>query len=175
MKKMILPIAIVIIVICFAVIYFTINSKEGVLLQQGYVSSEEDAFYKKIVTNNTLDDYYNDVKNKKNSKYEEYNFSKEANDFVEVKMLYKNNVSTTLNISSNLKTNSIEYNYELEFNDSRLIVEGNSANNYRCDVVLNENVAEATKTTLCNNVINEINNFKSIRDELISRKQIFAK
>ena len=73
---LIIPITFIIILV-IAIIYLTSNTKDlkTELEDIGYTTNnEEEAFYKKIVTNNTLEDYYNDLANQVNSQYEEYYF-----------------------------------------------------------------------------------------------------
>ena len=101
--------------------------------KNGYTTLDfDDAFYNNIVSNNTLDDYYNDKENEKDTIYEEYYISKESNDFIELKMIYEKGIEKTLNIISDLNTFNIEYNYEIVYQKSHILLDGNTTNNYQC-------------------------------------------
>lgn len=148
------------------------NNAEEELVEEGYETSEEDAFYKKIVSGNTLDDFYSDIANNRSSYYEEYDFSKESKDYIELKMTYNDGLNTTLNISSDLTTKEIEYNYEVTKGKSRILLEGNSTNNYNCDVILEKNVKSETVDSYCEQVITEVNAYIIKRDEFLKNKTI---
>ena len=142
------------------------------LKEEGYETTEEDAFYKKIVSQNTLDDFYNDIANNTDSYYEEYNFSKESKDFIELKMTYTDGLNSTLNISSDLTTKEVKFNYEISKGKSRILLEGNSSNNYECEVVLEKNVKSETVQSYCEKVISEVNEFIIKREEFLQNKKI---
>ena len=178
-KKIIYSIIIIVIILLIIVplfVYISVNSSnkeiEEEFNKEGYKTSKEDAFYRQITTNNTLDEYYEDVANEKDSEYQEFYYSKLANDFIEVKMLYKNKVNTTLNITTDLKTNELEYNYELAYKNAHLILEGNSKDNYACNVITNNKINSDTVTKYCNMIIEEINDYNTVKDELLKNKKI---
>lgn len=173
-KTILLIISIILIVIIVLFLIFSNNNKglKETLKKEGYTTEEESAFYKKIVTNNTLDDYYNDLSNSRDSQYEEYYFSKESNDFIELKMSFQNNVTTSLNITSDLKALSTSYNYELSYKDAHLLLEGNSNSEFTCNVVLNEKVSDDIIDTYCNMIKQEIEIFTDRRTDLLKNKQI---
>ena len=167
-------IIIVIILIIFG-IYLSNNGNElnKTMKHEGFTTkNEDDAFYNKIVTNNTLDDYYNDMKNQKNSEYEQYYFTKESYDFIEVKLSYNNQVSTSLNITSDLKTLYTNYNYELSYKDVHLIIEGNSAEEYACRKIIQENIEKDQIDLYCDKVHSEIQTFLKRREELLQNENI---
>ena len=64
------------IIICIIIVgsfiyYFASNRDlESSLKNDGYVAEEEDAFYKHVVSGNTIDDFYNAVANKRDLYYE---------------------------------------------------------------------------------------------------------
>lgn len=169
-----LIITIILVIITLTLYLISKNDKEidKEFIKEGYESDIEDPFYKKIVTNNTLDDYYNDVSQGKDSSYEEYYFSKESNDFIELKLENKQNVNTILNISSDLRTKKVQYNYELSYNKSYLMIEGNSEENYDCNIIKNKNVKEETLKTICENIMSEISIFLERRSTILNNKKI---
>ena len=143
------------------------------LKEDGYnATNNYDAFFKKIVSNNTLDDYYKDIANKTNSLYEEYSLSKESYDYIELKMEYQNDIITVLNIISNLKSSEINFNFELTYNDSHIILDGNSSSDYECNVVLQKESSNDTVLTYCHMIRDEINTFKESKEELLKNKAI---
>jgi hypothetical protein len=142
------------------------------LKKDGYTTEESDAFYKKIVTNNTLDDFYDDLSNNKETSYEEYYFSKDSYDFIELKMSYKDGITTTLNITSALRTLEVNFNYELSYNSTHLIIEGDSTDEYTCKTVVQEGISDATVSTYCDAINSEITTFLNRRTELLSNQKI---
>ena len=86
------------------------------LENEGYSTETDDAFYKKVLTNNTLDTFYNDVNSGRNTKYQEVYVSKTSYEYIELLMIYNDGVTTTLTISSSLKSNKLDYNFELSYN-----------------------------------------------------------
>ena len=154
-KMNLIIIAIIVIVIIGSFIYYFANNKdlESSLKTDGYETTEEDAFYKNVVSGNTIDDFYNSIDNGQDSYYEEYYLQKDSLDFIELKMYYENGVTANLNITSNIKDNYIEYNYELTGDNSRLILEGNSDHNYNCTPVVSNNVSEKTLDTCCDIIL----------------------
>lgn len=161
-----------IIIVLVLILYNSNKDLEDVLNKEGYTTEDESAFYKKVITNNTLDDYYNDIANSRDSEYEEYYFSKESNDFIELKMSFQNKVTTSLNITSDLKDLNTSYNYELTYKDAHLLLEGNDNTDFTCNVVLNEKVNSDTINTYCNMIKQEIKTFTDRRTNLLKNKKI---
>ena len=166
---------ILIIVMAIGLLYFTSREQQikRELLKQGYSTEKEEAFYNKVVTNNTLEEYYNDVSSHKDSNYEEYYVSKESNSFIELKLSYQNKINTTLNISTELKTNKTNYHYEVSYQNSYLLLEGNSDTNYNCDVVDKKNINQKTVDYYCELVIVELNNFLQKKNELLQNNKVY--
>ena len=168
----------IILIVVFLIIFGIIENQSSselnkALKQEGYsTGTNEDAFYKKIVTNNTLDDYYNDIAGNRESKYEEYYFAKESYDFIEVKLTYKDGVSTSLNITSNLRTKEVKYNYELAYKNAYLILEGDSSDDYTCRSVVKDNVSKESMDTYCNMIAEEINIFLKRREDVLNNQKI---
>jgi len=160
-------------IISLLILIATSTSKtDKELNKEGYTTTSEDAFYKKIVTNNTLDSYYNDVANNQDSSYEEYYLQKDSLNFLELKMTNYNSVNTTLSISSNIRTNLIEYNFEMSYRDSHLILEGNSTEDYDCHIVLRKNVKDSEAKNQCDYIMREISTFEDRRDEILQNEKV---
>lgn len=159
-----------------SIIYITINGTnkkiDNEFAKEGYNTTPKDAFYRKVVTNNTLDDYYKDMLSETDSEYQEYYYSKQSNEFIELKMLYKSKVSTSLTISTNLETNELTYNYELAYKTAHLLLEGSSKENYNCNVIDNNKVQTETVKNYCDLIIDEINDYNVVKEELLKNNQI---
>ena len=159
-----------------AIIYITINGTNKKLddefAKEGYNTTPKDAFYRRVVTNNTLDDYYRDMQSETDSEYQEFYYSKQSNEFIELKMLYKNKVSTSLNISTNLETGELTYNYELAYKTAHLLLDGSSKENYNCNVIDNNKVQPETIKNYCDLIIDEINDYNTVKEELLKNNQI---
>lgn len=145
------------------------------LENEGYYTETDDAFYKKILTNNTLDEFYNDMNSGRNTKYQEVYVSKTSYDYIELLMIYNDGVTTTLTISSSLKSNELNYNFELSYNKQYLLLEGNEENNYDCEVTVNRNVKKETEKKYCNLIKEQINDFLSSKTQLLNNQNLMNK
>ena len=154
--------------------YTSLNNRSvnNAMKEEGYTNEKESIFYEKVETNNTIEDYNKDVKENKNSEFIKYYVNKDFNSFVELKMKYADGVSTTLNINANLKNNEINYNYELSYKDTYLILEGNTDNNYECHRVVDENISNETIEKHCEYIQGEIKQFIDKRNEFVSKSEI---
>lgn len=148
-------------------------TEEKIMHNEGYTTTEEeDPFYKKIVTNNTLDDFYDAVAANQDSKYEEYYFAKESRNFIELKMSNTSGALSTLNITSDLRTQQVKFDYELSYNDARLIMEGNSDDNYACQIITKKSVNDQTVQSHCEYIMKEITVFLERRQELLNNDKV---
>ena len=150
-------------------IYYYLNQDElkPEMKNNGYVlETSGKNYYKKIVTNNTLDDYYNDISNNKDSEYKEYYFTIDAKDFIELKLSQKKGIGKSITITSDLKRNQTTYTYEITQKDKLLILEGSSDNSYACKVVAKEDYNMDSVTKYCKEVQDEIREFK-IEEQLL--------
>ena len=162
----------VVVLILVVLVITQATTPEKALNREGYnTTAEEDPFYKKIETNNTLDDFYN-VASNKNSSYEEYYLSKESYNFIEMKMNYNEGAMNTLNIVSNLKTQEVEFNYELSYNSAHLLIEGNSRDTYSCKVIQKKGVNDQTIQDHCNYIMNEITVFLLRREKILQNDKV---
>ena len=162
--------------VLFVVLYVYYSQKDTEFMNEltsiGYKEDKETDFYEKIETDNTLDEYNKDVKDNKNSEFIKYYVTKNLTNFVEVKMTYKDGVSATLNINSNLSNSKTDYNYELSYKDTYLIFEGNTDNNYECHYVVQENIDQKMMDKYCEYIKKEIDSFNEKRDEFINQSAI---
>ena len=150
------------IILLLLILIVAVSTKDEVyneLENEGYYTETDDAFYKKVLTNNTLNEFYNDMNSGRNAKYQEVYVSKDSYEYIELLMIYNDGVTTTLTISSSLKSNELNYNFELSYNKQYLILEGTEENNYACNVAVNRNIKKDTETKYCNIIKNQINDF----------------
>ena len=149
------------------------NQLQNELKQEGYYTNDQDeAFYKNITTGNTIDDYYDDLLNEKESSYEEYSLSKESYDFILLKMEYESGVMTVLNVSSNIKEDYIQFNFELTYNDSHILVDGDNSNNYKCNIIEQKEASDSTVETYCDMIREEIKNYEKRKAELLKNPKV---
>lgn len=171
--------SIVVVITIIIIIVFSIYASKDYkdlkssLEKDGYGTIDNnEAFYKKIVSKRNLDEYYDDLANGKDTEYEEYTISKESYDFVELKMEYKNKVNTILSINSNLKGSNVQYNFELSYESSHILIEGGSNNEYACDVIDQQNASDETVQYYCNEISDEIKNYLNKRTSVLNNPKL---
>lgn len=143
------------------------------LEKDGYETIDNnDAFYKKVVSKKNLEQYYEDMSNGVDSEYEEYTISKESYDFVELKMKYENSVNTVLSINSNLKGTKVQYNFELSYGSSHILMEGGSENKYACDVIDQQNASDDTIQYYCNQISDEVKAYLNKRTAVLNNPKL---
>jgi len=143
------------------------------LEKDGYGTIDNnDAFYKKVVSERNIDEYYEDVTNGIDTKYEEYTISKESYDFVELKMEYKDEVNTIFSINSNLKGTTVKYNFELSYGTSHILIEGGSNNKYSCDIIDQQNASDETVQYYCNQISDEVKNYLNKRTAVLNNPKL---
>ena len=153
--------------------YYSTDELGKEIKQDGFkTTSNDDLYYKKVVTNNTLDSFYNDVASKKDTSYQEYNFTKNSYDFIELKMTYKDETLSTLNITSDIRNNTIVFNYEVSKGKNSLILEGNMNNGFICDSIEQNNISNSTKEKHCDYIKKEIDGFILIRDSYLENNNL---
>ena len=154
-------------------IYYGSTAMDRSMQNDGYEAGEkEDPFYKKITTGNTLDDYYNDLSNNKDSAYEEYYLQKDSYNFYEQKLAYQNGVTSSLNISSDLRDLYTMFSYELSYGEAYILLEGNSAANYECEVIMNNNATRETLQNACDRIQSELDTFTTRRNEIMQNEKV---
>ena len=166
--------SLILIAVILLIIYFSDNNEMNKAMRQdGYTTTEaEDPFYKKITTGNTLDDFYNDLANERNTAYEEYYLTKESYTFLEQKLLYQNGVNSAFNATSDLRTLQITFTYELSLQNAYLLIEGNSDNSNQCEIVINRNVRQESIQDACDKVSQEISVFINRREEILQNEKV---
>ena len=154
-------------------VYYGSTAMDRSMKQEGYDAGEkEDPFYKKITTGNTLDDFYNDLSENKNSAYEEYYMQKDSYNFYEQKLAYQNGVTSSLNISSDLRDLYTVFSYELSYEEAYILLEGNSEADYECEVVMNKNATRETLQNACDRIQAELDTFTTRRNEIMQNEKV---
>ena len=175
----------IITVVCltlFVIVVFLLNSLSGesnskkikdYITDQGYSTSDDSLFYQKIVSNNTLDDYYKDVKNKKESKYDEFYFNKDSYSFIELKMIYKNDITQVFNVTSDFTNNKVEYNFEISKNSASIILDGSylAGRETSCNINSIKNLSTKNLADYCTLARNYMNEFITEQEKLLSNKE----
>ena len=174
----------IITVVCltlFVIVVFLLNSLSGesnskkikdYITDQGYSTSDDSLFYQKIVSNNTLDDYYKDVENKKESKYDEFYFNKDSYSFIELKMIYKNDITQVFNVTSDFTNNKVEYNFEISKNSASIILDGSylAGRETSCNINSIKNLSTKNLADYCTLARNYMNEFITEQEKLLSNK-----
>ena len=171
-------ITLIIIVIISIVMYY--NSDQDIeknvyinnyLNNNGYTYIEKEKIFKNIKTNNKLKDFYNDLKDNIDSTYDEYTFSIDNNNLVELYMNNKNSVVETFNVEGEVNSKSIKINYEITKDDSSAILEGTYKDEkFDCDIITLKKLSDEGKDTYCNSMKNKINDYIEERNNLLSDK-----
>ena len=139
----------------------------------GYqLTDGEDAFYKKNVTNNTLEQFYDDVSKKKNVEFVEFSVTKDSFDFIEQKLQYYNGSTANFNFSSNLTSEKVIFLYEYDGNGQYLMLEGNSENNYQCGVISQTKMTKNDLIHHCDVIQTELNTYFQYRSEVLNQSAI---
>ncbi len=170
----VLIVLLLLIALCSIIAYYTDNGGlTHSIKQDGYTTEDdEDAFYKQIVTNNTLDDYYDSLSKKQDNSYEEYYLLKESLNFMEMKLVYQQGVATSLNFTSDLHTLDTTFNFELSYENAYLLMEGNSSNDFECEVVSQKSISNDTKTDYCNYIQQELSIFLQRRSKVLENTKV---
>jgi len=180
MKKVLIITVVCLVIFVLAVILLNSLSGESntkkikdYITDQGYSTTDDSLFYQKIVSNNTLDDYYNDVDNKKDSTYDEYYFNKDSYSFIELKMIYKNEISQVFNVTSDFTNNKVSYNYEISKNNSSIILDGDyvSGRETSCNINSIKNLSTKNLSEYCTLARSYMNEFISEQEKLLSNKE----
>lgn len=179
MKKVLIITAVSLIV--FVLVVVLLNSMSGesnakkikdYVKEQGYSDSNDSLFYQKIVSNNTLDDYYKDVDNHTDSVYQEYYFSKDSYSFIELKMVFKNEVNQVFNVTSDFTNNKISYNFEISRDNASIILDGDYvAGNVSCNINSVKNLSTNKVNDYCTIAKNYMNEFIDEQNNLLSNDE----
>ena len=141
----------------------------------GYKFDEDGSIYKRIVSNNSLDEYYRDIKSNKDSHYLEYYFSMDSYMFIQLYMAHSNGVNNVFNAMSDLNSNEITFTYEITKKDASLILEGTySIDNsipYSCDAVSLKKASNDAVAGYCDNALLLVQEFVNEKKNLLNDEE----
>lgn len=143
----------------------TLSEKVGNYIEsKGFAYNKENKTYSKLLSTNTLDQYYNDFS--ENSEYKELFFNLDLYQMNEV--LYRNisNIKYSLNAIYDYTTSNTTYSYVVDYNDTSYMVKGSLNDTFTCDVSYYKN-SSINKEDICALAKIDVMNFKiSARDSL---------
>lgn len=163
------------IVILGILMYYTTDQKQeenkifinNYLNELGYKYDEKEKLFKKITTENTLDEFYDLSSKKQEVYYEEYYFSLDNNSFIELNMGYKDGIMEVFNITSDLTKQEINYNYEINKDDSSAILEGSYNDIFKCNIVSLKKLSDDNKGIYCNTARKQADKFIDEQNNLL--------
>lgn len=149
--------------------------------EEGFYFDEDSDCYKKNISDNTLDDYYLLIKDKKKALYEELYFyldqqrlnletEKYENVYYlnKVKMEYEGDIYRNYSSDYNLVDKVITYKYDVTMFSSSMIVSGTydeEKDEFTCEIASNKDMNESSKNVFCTRAEYETNLFlQQIRD-----------
>ena len=138
---------------------------------EGYTIEENDIFYKKIVTGNSIENFYKVVSENDDADYEEYTLNKDNAEFVGLYMKNELNVQTGLSVTSNINEQKTTYNFELSYNDSHILLDGDNSS-YECNVVDAKNASEETIDYYCQYIKSKIDSYNIEKQNLLNNNKI---
>lgn len=141
----------------------------------GYIYDKDGLIYKKVVSNNNLDEYYTDIALNNDTNYLEYYFTFESYSFIQLHMTYSKGVSTVFNAVSDLNNNKFDYTYEITKNDSSAIIEGiydeGATVPFTCDVVVLKKLEDVGVKSYCDNAFKLLESALNEKKNLLNNKK----
>ena len=172
MKKIII-IAVITIVsfLCFTLIFGKSNSGtiSDVLEENNYVL--ENDIYRKKVTNNTQEDFYNNIKTNVATDYVEYQYIPSTNMLKCINLKY-DKFYYLCDITEDFNKNTINYSCDSSYGNYQLTVYGeyNSNNNSLSCYNRNDKINNDITDIYCGNVKKQVNDFIAESNKLLSNK-----
>lgn len=130
MKKSLIIIGVLVVVTGALFLLIKVTEKndedyiDSYLSDDGFKFDEDGNFYKKVISDITMDEYFDNVANDKASEYEELYFYSGSYKLTKLKMKYSDEVSNVYTVDYNLINNTIAYKYEISIYSSSIILEG---------------------------------------------------
>lgn len=189
MKKniMIIIISITVILLIGVIMYYTTDETQeereiyinNYLKDIGYTYNEETRMFEKTPTNNTLDDFYKAQENNQSTTYQNYYFTLDSYNFIELNMKYTKEVTETFTITSDLKNDTITYNYEITKNNATAILEGEyddkKDNPFTCKVVTLKKLNESHMDQFCKNAKENTISFINEENKVLNNQEFQEK
>ena len=172
MKKLII---IVIILFALFILFTLLFGKSNVaivsdtLIDNNYVLDGD--VYRKIVTNNTQEDFYDNMKNNTVDRYIEYQYIINTNILKSISLKY-DSLYYLCDITEDFSTNKLNYSCNSTYNDLQLNIYGDfdySSSELSC-YNRNEEISDDVTSEYCDNVYNQIKDFILERNKLLVNK-----
>lgn len=173
MKKLIFVVLIIFVLfLCFTFLFGKSNNSiiDDALIDNKYVL--ENDVYRKVVSNNTQEDFYNDIKNNRKSEYIEYQYIPASNLLKGINLKF-DSLYYLCDITEDFSNNKLEYSCNSIYEDKQLNIYGNfnySNNSFSCSNRDSE-ISEDITSEYCNEVYKQIEDFIVERNKLFSNKK----
>lgn len=175
MKKIIIiGVIVVITFILFTFLWGKSNSSTIIdtLKENNYVLDNNS--YRKILTNNTQKDFYNDININKKSEYIEYQYDINSNELRSINMKYSK-LYYLCNFTSKFKDNEFNYNCSSVYGKNQIYIYGKyDFDNYTLSCFnRNDNISEEVTDKYCSIVLNQIKDFVIEYNKLNGNKEFY--
>ena len=172
MKKLIIiAITIFILFLCFTLLFGKSNSStiSEVLEENKYVL--ENDIYRKIVTKNTQEDFYRNIRNNVATNYVEYQYIPSTNLLKCINLKY-DKFYYLCDITEDFTNNKISYSCNSSYGNNQLTVYGeyDSSNNTLSCNNRNDKISIDVTKVYCGNVKQQVNDFIVESNKLLSNK-----
>lgn len=173
MKKLLITVLIIIILFVGFTLFFGKSDSatiEDVLKEENYILDGD--IYRKKVTNNTQDDFYNDIKNNKYSEYIEYQYISNTN-ILKCINLKLDSLYYLCDITEDFSNNKLSYSCNSSYNNLQLNIFGDfdySSSLLNC-YNRNDEIDEDVTSDYCDKVYDQIQTFIEERNKLLSNSK----
>ena len=186
-KIKIIIILIIIIIIMLLIISKITNKKDSKNVVKNYIEKkgfsqvEKSNIYSKIISNTTLDEYFENTENNIATEYQVLYFNLSDYKLSKTYMEYKDNVYRYYTPTYDYKTNTIEYEYEISIEDGYINLTGNynvKSKKITCNIGNSKNIntnSENLKETICNKILYNTKDFGIEALELMSNSTVINK
>ena len=164
-KIKIIIILIIIIIIMLLIISKITNKKDSKNVVKNYIEKkgfsqvEKSNIYSKIISNTTLDEYFENTENNIATEYQVLYFNLSDYKLSKTYMEYKDNVYRYYTPTYDYKTNTIEYEYEISIEDGYINLTGSynvKSKKITCNIGNSKNIntnSENLKEAICNKIL----------------------
>ena len=173
MKKLLIAVLIIIILFVGFTLFFGKSDSatiEDVLKEENYILDGD--IYRKKVTNNTQDDFYNDIKNNKYSEYIEYQYISNTNILKCINLKF-DSLYYLCDITEDFSNNKLSYSCNSSYNNLQLNIFGDfdySSSLLNC-YNRNDEIDEDITSDYCDKVYDQIQTFIEERNKLLSNSK----
>ena len=168
-NKKIIIVAICLIIILIIVKLTTSSSTENTLKnylkEQEFTNEKESNLYSKQLSNTSIEEYENDIINKKDSKYEVIYFDIKNYQLIKNEMIYEDEIQTIFIPTYDFNKNLLTYTYRFVYNNTNVIFEGEynlKTNKYTCENIYTYefNFQTEKDEPICNKIKYDVEDFK---------------